>query len=58
MLTNIYYMCTSWDARLCSGFGTIYGNIMVKKIIMIELEFWDNVQKYNSKKTLEIKLGF
>ena len=24
------YTITSWDARLCLGFGTMYGNIMVK----------------------------
>ena len=23
---------TSWDARLCSGFATMYGNIMVKSL--------------------------
>ena len=44
---------TSWHARLCSGFGTMYGNIMVKKnkLIEINLGFWNIVRKYKGKKT-------
>ena len=40
---------TSWDRRLCSGFGTTFGNIMLKNL-EIKLGFWDNIRKYNVKK--------
>ena len=39
------------------GFGTMYGNNMVK-LIEMKFRFWDNVQKYIVKKLLETKLGF
>ena len=47
---------TRWDARLCSGFGTVNRNIMVKKkLIEIKLGFWDNLRKHNVK---NLSLGF
>ena len=49
LLSSLQLLETSWDARLCSGFGTTYGNIMLK-IIEIKLGFWDNVRKYNDRR--------
>ena len=54
----MYILYTSWDVRLCSGLGTMYGNIMLKKLKEIKLGFWDNVRKCNGKKLLEIKPEF
>ena len=48
----------SWDAPLCSCFGTMCGNITVKKLIDIKFGFWVYVRKYNGTKLIEIKLGF
>ena len=36
----------------------MYGNIIVTKIILINLGFWDNIRKHNGKKLIDIKLGF
>ena len=32
------------------GFGTMYGNKIVKKLIEIKPGFWETVRKYNGKK--------
>ena len=37
----------------------MYRNIVVIKLLVIKIGFWDNVRKYNGEKlVIEIKLGF